>query len=107
MNLNPDDGIPLYTGRFFETRLQAGDPSEPPLIILSLITIETNQALVLTLEEMAELSQAAAAAMAALAGSSLNTALPLLADERLGPGQLPAPGEGQDVTVVFPTRRSL
>lgn len=108
MNLNrDDDGMILYTGRFFETWLQAGDPPEPPLIILSLTTAETNQALVLTPDEMTELFLAAAATLVALASSPLNTALPLLlADEWAGPALLLAPGEAQDAAVVFPTQRS-
>lgn len=98
MNLNPDDdGIILYAGRFFETRLQAGDPPEPPLIILSLATAETNQALVLTPDEMTELFLAVAATLAALAGASLSPVLPLL------PGEL---AEAPPAAVVFPTRRS-
>lgn len=101
MNLNhDDDGIILFAGRFFETRLQAGDPPEPPLIILSLTTAETNQALVLTPDEMAELFLAAAATLAALAGTLLTPTPPLL------PGELAVEGEAPPAAVVFPTRRS-
>lgn len=65
MNNHHDDEIKiLYSGRFFETRLQPGDPPEPPWIILTLTTAETNQSLVLTPAEAAELPLAVAAALA-------------------------------------------
>jgi len=113
MNTNADETI-LYRGRFFETRLQPGDPPEPPLIVLTLTTPETHQSLVLTSPEIVELPLAAAAALIALADNPANdqliAALAWLADELAAratttPGLLSPPAEPAAL-IVFPTRRS-
>lgn len=112
MNINADETI-LYSGRFFETRLQQGDPQEPPLIILTLTTAETHQSLVLDPAEVAELPLAAAAALIALAhnlaSSQLIAALAGLADELANlttttPG-LPSPLDQPAAAIVFPVHR--
>lgn len=101
MNNHNDDGMKiLYSGRFFEIRLQPGDPPEPPWIILTLTTAETNQSLVLTPAEAAELPLAAAAILVALADQPGLEAWP-------GPGEArndrPVPAD-EPPLLVFPTR---
>ncbi len=92
-----ETGLLLYHSRFFESRLQAGDPLEPPLVILSLTTAETHQSLVLAPEEVTELLLAAAATLTALADqpgdSPVLAALHLLlADELAAAGATAAIG---------------